>query len=235
MNCSTWSTSPGDILAVDNISYKSFNNGQDVTYHDVTIGNAGGEYRTDDVDITTNSAGKPVVFDIADSEYLTYTVDIDAGIYDVSFLASSSGSGGKMVLSLADGPNGDDPRMLGEVAITDTGSTDQYQSFTITNVPLPQTTGQVLRVDFVGGSGTWAHLDTISFTAQANSQSPYSDPVPQIGVGGTIIQAEQFDRGGEGIAYQDSTPGNQGGADFRTDEDVDIQNSTDESGWIRHH
>lgn len=216
-------------LAVDNIRYQSFNNGQDVTYHDSTLGNAGGEYRNDDVDITTNLAGNPVVFDITDGEYLTYSVDIDAAIYDISLLASSTGGGGKMVLSLADGPNGDNPRTLGEVAITDTGSIDQYQEFHIAGVPLPQTTGQVLRIDFVGGTGNWASLDAISFTARPSSQSPYESPVPQIGVGNTLIHAELFDRGGEGIAYHDSTPGNQGGADFRLDQDVDIQDSTDEA------
>jgi hypothetical protein len=36
-----------------------------------------------------------------------------------------------------------------------------------------------------------------------------------------LIEAEDFDNGGEGVAYHDLTPGNQGGA-YRTDVDVDI-------------
>src|SRR5207249_11847252 len=41
------------------------------------------------------------------------------------------------------------------------------------------------------------------------------DPVPG------QIEAEDFDHGGEGVAYHDLTPGNQGGQ-YRTDVDVDI-------------
>src|SRR5690242_7414693 len=37
----------------------------------------------------------------------------------------------------------------------------------------------------------------------------------------TTIQAEQFDRGGEGVGYHDRSPGN-AGKQFRPDEDVDI-------------
>jgi hypothetical protein len=50
------------------------------------------------------------------------------------------------------------------------------------------------------------------------------------------IQAEDFDVGGEGVAYHDTSDGNKGGA-YR-DTDVDIQETDDESGeynigWIR--
>src|SRR5205814_7338640 len=52
-----------------------------------------------------------------------------------------------------------------------------------------------------------------------------------------IVQAEDFDPGGERVAYHDVTPGNQGGA-YRTGEDVDIEATTDVGGgynvgWIR--
>ena len=50
-----------------------------------------------------------------------------------------------------------------------------------------------------------------------------------------MIEAEDFDNGGEGIAYHDDTPGNSGGA-YR-DSDVDIQDTSDVGGgynlgWI---
>src|SRR5207237_9055564 len=44
-----------------------------------------------------------------------------------------------------------------------------------------------------------------------------------------ILEAENFDFGGEGIAYHDNTPGNQGGQ-YRLSEDVDIIVSTDSAG-----
>src|SRR2546425_431409 len=50
------------------------------------------------------------------------------------------------------------------------------------------------------------------------SRSPYKG-VPFAVPG--VIEAEDFDNGGEGVAYHDLTPGNQGGQ-YRTDVDVDI-------------
>ena len=50
------------------------------------------------------------------------------------------------------------------------------------------------------------------------AQSPYSGT--PILVSGTF-EAEDFDRGGEGVAYHDNVPGNAGGQ-YRTSEDVDI-------------
>jgi len=50
------------------------------------------------------------------------------------------------------------------------------------------------------------------------------------------IEAEDFDGGGEGVAYHDTSPGNTGG-EYRTSEDVDIQTCEDTGGgynlgWI---
>ena len=44
------------------------------------------------------------------------------------------------------------------------------------------------------------------------------------------IEAEDFDQGGEGVGYHDNTPGNQGDAGFRTNEDVDLFVANDASG-----
>jgi len=41
--------------------------------------------------------------------------------------------------------------------------------------------------------------------------------------GTTRIQAENLDQGGEGVAYHDSTPTNDGGNCYRTNEGVDIE------------
>lgn len=58
-------------------------------------------------------------------------------------------------------------------------------------------------------------------------QGPFNGtawPIP-----GTI-QFEDYDVGGNGAAYLDNATGNTGGASFRTDEDVDIENCTDAGG-----
>src|SRR5690349_7524108 len=44
-----------------------------------------------------------------------------------------------------------------------------------------------------------------------------------------ILEAENFDLGGEGVAYHDNTPGNQGGQ-YRLNENVDIFLSNDPLG-----
>jgi len=66
--------------------------------------------------------------------------------------------------------------------------------------------------------------------------------VPQAPYNGTAhaipgkIELEEYDLGGNGFAYSDSSTDNTGGADFRIDEDVDIENCTDTNkgynlGW----
>jgi hypothetical protein len=83
------------------------------------------------------------------------------------------------------------------------------------------------------GAAAGAGLGAAS-TAGAASQSPYnrSDPWP---IPGTI-QAEDYDTGGEGVAYHDTSDGNDGTNPYRRD-DVDIASSPDEDtdtpiiGW----
>lgn len=58
-------------------------------------------------------------------------------------------------------------------------------------------------------------------------QTPFPGPSPAT-VPGTI-QAENFDNGGEGIAYHDSSSGNSGGSSYRTG-NVDIQTCGDSGG-----
>lgn len=58
-------------------------------------------------------------------------------------------------------------------------------------------------------------------------QTPYN------GVAAVIpgkIEFEHYDECGNGCAYYDDSTGNKGGADFRTDEDVDLEECTDANG-----
>ena len=59
-----------------------------------------------------------------------------------------------------------------------------------------------------------------------SAPSPYSGT--PIAIPGSL-EAENFDFGGEGVAYHDNTPGNQGGQ-YRLSEDVDLIVSTDSAG-----
>jgi len=67
---------------------------------------------------------------------------------------------------------------------------------------------------------------SLPIAAQTQTPSPYSGtpmPVP------ATFEAEDFDRGGEGVAYHDNVKGNAGGQ-YRTSEDVDIIVSSDSAG-----
>ena len=47
------------------------------------------------------------------------------------------------------------------------------------------------------------------------------------------IEAEGYDLGGEGVAYHDTTPGNEGGAYRNDGVDIEVQGSVTNVGWIR--
>ena len=70
--------------------------------------------------------------------------------------------------------------------------------------------------------------------ALAGSRTPPPPPTPYsgiaVGLPGTV-QAEHYDRGGEGIAYHDTTAGNKNGV-LRSD-DVDLQTATDTGGGYK--
>lgn len=64
--------------------------------------------------------------------------------------------------------------------------------------------------------------------AKAGGGTPYRQhPVPG------RIQAEEYDLGGEGVAYHDTTPGNTGGAYRRDDVDIETIGGVTNVGWIR--
>jgi hypothetical protein len=73
----------------------------------------------------------------------------------------------------------------------------------------------VRATDNNGGEKTSA---IVSITVTAITQSPYGGTA--ISLPGKI-EAENYDLGGQGVAYNDATPGNSGGA-YRND-DVDVQ------------
>lgn len=68
-----------------------------------------------------------------------------------------------------------------------------------------------------------------STTITVSSSSPYSGTPAAIP---GLIQVEQFDNGGEGVAYHDSTSGNSGGAFRQTDVDIEPAPSGYDVGWV---
>jgi hypothetical protein len=218
---------PGTILAAD---YNT--GGEGVGYHDTTSGNQGGAYRSDDVDIeySTGTDG-PVIGYMRPGEWLAYTVTVGtAGIYDATFKVSSATDGNSFTVTMDDIP-------ITTVVVPNTGS---YETYTTVKMPVYVLAGtHQMKVTTTG----YHNLATMVFTTHADTPLPTTTvttvatttvtttatiPPPMHGatnIPGTIL-AENYDDGGEGVAYHDTTPGNQGGQ-YRSD-DVDIEYSAAE-------
>ncbi|ACL15472.1 carbohydrate-binding protein [Methanosphaerula palustris] len=218
---------PGSIQATDYAS-----GGEGVAYHDTTTGNQGGAYRNDDVDIEYSSVEQEfVVAYIRSGEWLTYDVNIaSGGIYTVNFRVSSPNTGSTIDLEV-DGS---------EVTMIQVPNTGSFDTYTAVQRPVYLPSGHhTLKLDFSGSS----NVNYLKFTTGMPTPVPTGTTVSPTPTGSQTItptvtptgverayvshtfpckvEAEDYDLGGEGIAYHDTTPGNLGG-EYRSD-DVDIE------------
>ena len=208
--------------------------GQGVAYSDTTAGNAYGAYRTTDVDIeaTSDASGG---FDVAKTkagEWLRYSTNVaTAGTYAVDIRVANVGSGAQIHLEV------DGADQTGPLAVPDTGGWQTWQ--TLTTPPIGFTVGlhtmQVVfdRVGSGGGAGNfnWFRIGAGTFSPAGRAYGGVPVALP-----GTV-QAENYDSGGQGVSYNDTTVGNAGNA-YRFD-DVDVGPTADASnggfyvGWTR--
>jgi hypothetical protein len=207
--------------------------GSGVAYSDSTSGNAGGAYRTTenvDIESTTDSGGGYDVGWTSPGEWLNYTVNVaSAGTYDIAARVASAGNGGTFHIEV-NGAN-----VTGTMTIPNTGGWQTWTTITKSGVSLPGGT-QVWRVvfDTNGASGAVGNLNYLQLTTGSGggSSTPYGGtPAP---VPGTI-QAENFDDGGSGVAWSDTSVTNDGGQYRSTN--VDVETTSDagggyDVGWI---
>ena len=197
--------------------------GEGVAYHDATVANEGGQYRTDDgVDITrdTTAGNNHVVGWTPAGEWLEYTVNVmTAGRYTVETRVAAVGAGGKFRIRV----NGEDK--TGLLTVPHTGAWNAYQVVRKPEVDFVVGV-QTVRVELVtaGASGHVGAFDWFRVVAETPVvQSAYPSGTPWALPG--TVEIENFDRGGEGVAYHDATAANEGGQ-YRTDERVDITRDT---------
>jgi hypothetical protein len=100
---------------------------QDVAYHDNDMGNAGGQYRTTDVDIVVSSdseGGSYAVNNFETGEWLVYTVNVaSSGWYDIELRAATNFDFPDSAFRVeVDGVN-----VTGTVVLSDTGGWSNYQ------------------------------------------------------------------------------------------------------------
>ncbi|WP_175480162.1 carbohydrate-binding protein [Natrinema salaciae] len=206
---------PGRIQAED------FDEGGSMaSFTDSTAGNEHGAYRDTNVDIEESTEDGYNISYIRSDEWLEYTIDVkSAGTYDIyaRVAGPNKHDGGSFSVDVDGSP----------VATASFGPTGGWQEWTTVHVGSADLSAgeHVVRITSseLGYNLNWFAI---------RNQSPYGRttgwPVP-----GTI-QAEDFDEGGSGVAYSDSTPGNEGSV-YR-DTNVDIHESTEDGynvAWIR--
>jgi hypothetical protein len=208
--------------------------GEGVAYHDTTAGNIGGAYRPTDVDLAAvqNDDGNAVVGWVGVGEWLKYTVDVQtAGTYTWAGRIAAGCSGGRFHVEV-DGVN-----VTGAITVSNTGGWQSWQTVSVGGIPLSAGTHAVrLVADATAAEcGTYFvnyNYFTFAIGSSGGSSTPFTGtPYPVPG----RIEAENFDHGGEGVAYHDTTAGNTGGAYRPTDVDlaaVQNDNGANTVGWV---
>lgn len=111
------------------------------------------------------------------------------------------------------------------IASTDTAADARDR---INGLFLPAAGTYFVRVTTPGTDGDYE----LSLATSAQVPFPAAGPFQIRADATTTIQAEDFDKGGQGVAYNDTTNGNGGGVG-RTDESVDFRTTSDVGGGFR--
>ncbi|MEM7315966.1 MAG: carbohydrate-binding domain-containing protein, partial [Planctomycetota bacterium] len=195
------------------IEAEEFDNGIDgIAYHDSDGTNSLGAFRSNTgVDATSTMVG-----DIADGEWLEYTANITPAAYDIGVNVSSTTAGGQIRVLAANSNTAGFLRELGTINVPDTGGT--FATQWINGVDLTPLAGSesVIRLEFVGGG---FEVDSIAF--QSPQQSLFIEERTITTARTERIELEEFDLGGQGVAYFDTSPGNETDSGDRMDQYVE--------------
>ena len=197
--------------------------GEGVAYHDNKAGNSGNKYRTsEDVDLITSrdsAGGGYVVNNFETGEWLAYTINVaTTGYYDIDLRASSTFANSAFHLQI------DGQDVTGPVNVPNTGKWNTFQWAGKKSVAL--VAGKHILKVFANQQYFNLNSIRIRAAAAAPAPTPYSGTPISLP---NAFEAENFDKGGQGVAYNDKVSGNAGGQ-YRTSEDVDIIVSTDTAG-----
>ena len=211
--------------------------GEGIAYHDLDSVNQGGQYRSTegaDIELTLDTGTGYNVGWIQSGEWLEYTTTVsNAGTYTIETRVASNGNGGTFHIEF----NGVDK--TGPLTIPNTGGWQTWQSISKT-VTLTQGQ-QVMKIvmDTNGATGSIGNINYVRVASSTPSPAPSPVPTPpqtQSPYGGSLrsipgtIQAEDFDNGGEGIAYHDLNSANLGGK-YRSTDGIDIESIGSGAGY----
>ncbi len=193
--------------------------GQGVAYNVNSINGTGNSYRADGVDLETTSdtgGGLDLGWTGA-GQWFRYTVNVaSAGVYTVSFrVAAPTAVTGAFHLSSSSGAN-----LSGPVNVPATGGWQTWTTVTA-NVTLPAGQ-QVLTLN--EDNGGW-NINFAIFALPSSSEGPFGGTPAAIP--GTV-QAENYDVGGQGVAYHVNSVNGTGNS-YRSD-GVDLETTSDTGG-----
>lgn len=204
------------------IEGENFDTGAEgIDYHDNESQNRGGaSYRTDGcgVDIESINDGYAISY-TQEGEWLEYTVNVtEPGLYVYDIYVSSQDGGGAFSLALS-GDNG----LTDLTSIVDVAKTGAWSTYNVQHGRFNKelAAGQQ-RLRFIVEKGNLLfNFDKITIRkAQIIPRKPFNDIAVELP--GTL-EVEDFDTGGEGVAFHDTDSKNDGSDGYRQDgEGVDI-------------
>jgi hypothetical protein len=209
----TWKVGPFEEQNIDFDEYKQVpgvinaayynTGGEGVAYHDTTPENIGGVFRRDSVDIRTNPEGGGYAVGWNQTgEWLKYNVNVqEAGAYNLKLYAATTFTSAKARLWLDDKID-----LTGVFDVPATGGWNNWQAVIKNGIKLPKG-NHTLKLEFVEGEFDFTKMELSSFDVHR--------PLPG------LIEAEDYNNGGQNVAYYDKSEGNSGGQ-YRND-DVDIR------------
>ena len=191
---------------------------------DLDLENIGGAYRATSVDLeeSFDNDNSFSIGWIENTEWTEYTVNVTPGDYDITArIASPENTPGLIRILLNN-------RELGIVTVTQTDDWYSWQDASLQNIAVTESGTAILRLEYIGGP---YNLNWIEFSETSGGgggpegQRSFLQNAPSLS---NRIQAENYDLGGEGVAYQDTEAENLTGA-YRS-EGVDIEPSNDIDG-----
>ena len=203
------------------------NGGQNVSFFDNTTPNEGGAYRSTAVDLYAvgGVSNGHVVGLTRPSEWLEYTVNVaESGTYSFDTRYATPATTAQYRYEI-DGTN-----VTGTLNFNRTGSYSTYATARTPTFNLSAGT-HVIRL-FIGNTtavGTAANIDWLRLNRHASTpttQTPFHGTPFAVNA---TIQAEDFDKGGQGVAFSDADSTNKGGK-YRLTERVDLETTGDTGG-----
>jgi len=193
------------------IQVENFDEGEaGEAYYDTTAANEGRAYRNTGVDIKSRSSAqnRHCVIGTRAGEWLEYTVEVKTtALYTLGTRLAMRGSGGTFHLEV------DGLDVTGPIQVPHTGGWYNWRTIETPDILLLAGRHIIrLALDTGGARNAVGVFDSLRFSVQG-----FMDLSSEA----LIVQAEDFDEGGEGIGYHDTTTANEG-RKYRTQEGVDI-------------